>query len=40
MMMGLRSFTCSTCLFEFGCMTATHICPHCTREFEYVEESL
>eukprot|EP00041_Stephanoeca_diplocostata_P037543 m.1424087 g.1424087 ORF g.1424087 m.1424087 type:complete len:564 (-) comp25059_c0_seq5:5-1696(-) len=35
MMMGLRSFTCATCLLEFGCMTAKHKCPKCKQQFEY-----
>ena len=35
MMMGLKQYHCSTCLFEFGCMTAIHLCPHCKLEFEY-----
>lgn len=35
MMMGLKQFTCSTCLFYFGCMTAIHKCPHCNAGFEY-----
>lgn len=34
-MMGLKQFTCSTCLFHFGCMTAIHKCPHCSSGFEY-----
>ena len=28
-MQGLKSFHCSTCLLKFGCMSATHKCPHC-----------
>ena len=35
MMMGLKMYSCCTCLFSFGCMTATHECPYCHREFEY-----
>ena len=35
LMMGLKCYTCSTCLFEFGCMTAIHRCPHCNGPFEY-----
>lgn len=35
LMMGVRSYTCATCLLEFGCMTAVHRCPHCDRTFEY-----
>jgi hypothetical protein len=34
-MQGLKCFTCSTCLCEFGCMTAIHKCPHCSKPFEY-----
>ena len=35
MMTGLKSYTCSTCLFEFGCMAAIHCCVFCKHEFEY-----
>lgn len=35
MMLGLKTFCCATCLLEFGCMTALHTCPFCSREFEY-----
>jgi len=35
MMTGIKSFNCSTCLFEFGCMTAIHECPFCKQSFEY-----
>lgn len=35
LMMGLKQYTCSTCLFGFGCMTAIHKCPHCQSPFEY-----
>jgi len=35
MMQGLKSFTCATCLCQFGCMTALHKCPQCARTFEY-----
>ena len=34
-MAGRRQVVCTTCLFEFGCLTATHTCPHCSRSFEY-----
>lgn len=34
-MMGLKQYHCSTCLFQFGCMTAIHRCPHCRKTFEY-----
>lgn len=35
MMTGIKSFTCATCLLEFGCMTAIHECPFCKHSFEY-----
>ena len=35
LMTGLRTFTCSTCLCDFGCMTAQHRCPHCRRPYLY-----
>ena len=35
LMTGLKSYTCSTCLCEFGCMTALHKCPFCKKGFEY-----
>lgn len=35
MMMGLKTFNCATCLFEFGCMSAVHKCPFCRKQFEY-----
>eukprot|EP00039_Didymoeca_costata_P003332 m.66905 g.66905 ORF g.66905 m.66905 type:complete len:567 (-) comp11846_c0_seq1:272-1972(-) len=35
LMTGLKSFTCSTCLLEFGCMSALHVCPYCKQFFEY-----
>lgn len=35
MMQGLKSYCCALCLCEFGCVSATHRCPHCNREFEY-----
>ena len=35
MQMGLRTYCCSTCLCDFGCVTAIHKCPHCKRPFEY-----
>lgn len=34
-MTGLKAYTCSTCLCEFGCMTALHKCPFCKKGFEY-----
>ena len=35
LMTGLKRYTCSTCLCEFGCMTAIHLCPFCSYRFEY-----
>jgi curved DNA-binding protein CbpA len=35
LMTGLKQYSCSTCLCEFGCMTAIHACPHCSKRFEY-----
>jgi hypothetical protein len=35
LMTGLKRYTCSTCLCEFGCMTALHKCPFCKKGFEY-----
>jgi len=35
LMTGLKSYTCSTCLFEFGCMASVHCCFYCKHEFEY-----
>lgn len=35
LMTGLKQYLCSTCLCEFGCMTAIHLCPHCKKRFEY-----
>lgn len=35
LMQGLKSYTCSTCLCEFGCMTAIHRCPSCNKVYEY-----
>ena len=37
-MQGLKCYTCSTCLFEFGAMTAIHRSPCCNRQFEYLVE--
>ena len=34
-MQGVRQVHCLRCLFEFGCLTATHHCAECTRAFEY-----
>jgi hypothetical protein len=38
LMCGLKQYTCSTCLFEFGCVTAIHKCPHCYHLFEYLPQ--
>lgn len=35
LMMGLKRYTCATCLCEFGCVTAIHKCPLCKDRFEY-----
>lgn len=35
MMQGYKQFCCDTCLFSFGCVTATHECPHCKAEFAF-----
>ncbi|KAJ1407020.1 hypothetical protein B484DRAFT_456666 [Ochromonadaceae sp. CCMP2298] len=35
LMTGLKQYTCSTCLCEFGCMTAIHKCPQCKKDVEY-----
>mmetsp|Transcript_26973 Transcript_26973/g.25829 ORF Transcript_26973/g.25829 Transcript_26973/m.25829 type:complete len:441 (+) Transcript_26973:101-1423(+) len=35
LMTGIKQFTCSTCLCEFGCMTAIHKCHYCAKPFEY-----
>lgn len=35
LMMGLKRFSCSTCLFSFGAMTALHYCPFCRHSVEY-----
>lgn len=35
LMMGLKTYCCSTCLLSFGALTAIHRCPHCRRKFEY-----
>lgn len=35
LMTGLKQFTCSTCLCEFGCMTAIHLCPFCSKRFDF-----
>lgn len=35
LMTGLKAYMCSTCLCEFGCMTALHKCPFCKKGFEY-----
>lgn len=35
MMMGLKTYNCALCLFDYGCMTAIHKCPFCRKDFEY-----
>ena len=35
LMMGLKSYTCSTCLLEFGALAAIHECPFCKCDQEY-----
>jgi len=35
LMTGLREYTCSTCLCEFGCVSATHACKKCAAPFDY-----
>ncbi|KAJ6630191.1 hypothetical protein Bhyg_16788 [Pseudolycoriella hygida] len=35
LMMGLRTYNCALCLFDYGCMTAVHVCPFCKKEFDY-----
>eukprot|EP00965_Chrysotila_dentata_P246001 6206903-Pleurochrysis_carterae.AAC.2 len=35
MMQGIKTFCCARCLCEFGCVTATHRCPLCSKPFEY-----
>ena len=35
MMQGLKTYHCAGCLFEFGCMTATHHCPFCRSAVPY-----
>jgi len=38
MMEGLKSFNCSTCLLNFGCVAAEHSCPHCDEFIEYMPD--
>ena len=35
LMCGLKQYYCSTCLCEFGAMSAIHLCPYCNKSFEY-----
>ena len=35
MMSGLKSFSCSTCLMTFGCMSAVHKCKFCNVVYDY-----
>jgi hypothetical protein len=39
-MKGHAQVHCLNCLFEFGCLTATHRCPYCTRTVEYRPSSV
>ena len=34
-MQGLKTYCCALCLCDFGCMSAIHKCPICTKDFEY-----
>ena len=34
-MRGARRVSCTSCLFEFGCLSAGHACPDCGAPFEY-----
>lgn len=38
MMMGLKTYNCALCLFDYGCMSAIHKCPFCRKDFEYHPE--
>jgi DnaJ domain len=38
LMCGLKQYTCSTCLLEFGCVTAIHRCPFCNKIYEYLPQ--
>ena len=38
LMTGIKTYCCSTCLLDFGCMTAIHRCPFCRKQFEYVPD--
>jgi len=35
LMQGIKQFICGGCFAKFGCMTALHYCPHCSKSFEY-----
>ena len=35
LMQALKTYFCAGCLFEFGCMSGTHKCPHCRADFAY-----
>ena len=35
MMQGLRGYSCSTCLLNFGCVSAIHKCPHCKADYDF-----
>jgi len=34
-MQALKSYCCTECLLEFGCMSAINLCPHCNKQFDY-----
>jgi len=38
MMTGIKTYCCSTCLLDFGCMTAMHKCPFCKKSYEYTPD--
>lgn len=38
MMTGIKTYCCSTCLLDFGCMTAIHKCPFCRKPFDYTPD--
>ena len=35
LMQGIKQFLCGGCFAKFGCMSAIHICPKCSKTFEY-----
>jgi hypothetical protein len=34
-MMAVKEYVCGRCACQFGCMTATHRCPHCRKKYDY-----